>query len=106
MSGVETETSAFVFKVAERLPHSDEEGVDGCSISGSATGLFLNFCFSLWICETSGVFFKGMHRLLFFFFLSGDTGLPTAQETLCDRVTDACSFLVSLDGSWFSDGQA
>lgn len=34
---MEIETSASMSKVAERLPHSDEEEVEGCNIRGSAT---------------------------------------------------------------------
>lgn len=42
---------------AERLPHSDEQGVNDWNIGGCATGFLLNFCFAPWICGTSQSFF-------------------------------------------------
>lgn len=60
-AGVEIRASAWV---AEHLPHSHEEGVDGCNFGGSAAGLLLNFCFAPWICETNWVFIH-VHTHLF-----------------------------------------
>lgn len=39
----------------------EEQGLGGCNVSGSDPGFLLNFCFALWICETSWSFFLCAH---------------------------------------------
>lgn len=99
-AGMEIETSAFVFKVAECLSHSDEEVVDGCSSSRSATGFLLNFCFALWICETSGFFFPWACT----FFCQETQVFPQLKRHFVPESLTPALFL--SNGYWFSDGQA
>ena len=77
-AGMEKETSTFMFKVAECLPHADEERVDGCDIRESATSLLLNFCFASRICGTCRIFFTCMY-----IFFAGHKSSYSSRDTMC-----------------------